>query len=413
MSHLINQPLSSFAQFFRHCKQAQALTMINIKSFPQRFAASLVSILSIGCVTAVMLSVLAMTEGMMKTLHRTGLDNTILVMRAGAVSELQSVMFPAEMNILANNAKILRDNQGQPQASAEMFVNAELSYNDASGEQVSTSLALRGVSAATRFFRPNFKIESGTLFTSGVRQLLIGQAVARRMPTLSVGKTITLGGTQWKISGIFSDENSVFESELWADIGMVQSDYQRGNTIQSVRLALSNVNELAVLEQEWQADPRLNIRVITEKQFFADQAESLTKLIRWLGFPIALVMALGAKVAALNTMYAAIASRSKEIATHKAIGFSPFAISISILCEAVLIALVGGTLGILPLYLMFDGWTAATQNANSLSQMMFNFDINLVLIAKAMSLALLIGLLGGLLPALKAMRVPVTEALRD
>lgn len=400
-------------QIFINIKQAQALTVINFKSFPQRFAASLVSILSIGCVAAVILSVLAMTEGMMKTLHQSGLDNTVLVMRAGAVSELQSVMFPAEMNILANNSKVIRDDKGQAQVSAEMFVNAEVNFKDVLGEQVSKSLALRGISPATMAFRPNFKLVAGKLFTRGIRQLLIGQAIARRMPQLSVGRTITLGGAQWLISGIFSDDNSVFESELWADIGMVQSDYQRGNTIQSVRLALHNINDLAKIEKEWRGDPRLNIRVITEKQFFADQGKSLTRLIRWLGFPIALVMALGAMVAALNTMYAAIASRSKEIATHKAIGFSPFAISTSILCEAMLIALVGGLIGVVPLYIVFDGWTAATQNASSLSQMMFNFDIHFMLIVQAMTLALIIGLLGGLLPAIKAMRMPVTEALRD
>ncbi|MFT6248734.1 MAG: putative ABC transport system permease protein [Cognaticolwellia sp.] len=413
MDSSLDHSLSYVEQLIGNIKQTIALTIINFKSFPQRFTASLVSIVSTGCVAAVMLSVLAMTEGMMKTLQGTGLDNTLLVMRAGAVSELQSVMFPAEMNILANNDKISRDEQGQAHVSAEMFVNAEVSFNDLQGIQVSKSLALRGINASTMLFRPNFTLVSGKLFTTGIRQLLIGQAIASRMPALSVGKTITLGGAQWQISGIFSDKNSVFESELWADIGIVQSDYQRGNTIQSVRLALNNINDLALLKKEWQDDPRLNIRVLTEKKFFADQAKSLTRLIRWLGFPVAFVMALGAMVAALNTMYAAIASRSKEIAIHKAIGFSPFAISMSILCEAVLIALVGGVLGILPLYLVFDGWTAATQNASSLSQMMFNFDITLSLIAQAMALALLIGLLGGLLPAFKAMRLPVTEALRD
>jgi len=409
----MNHSTNAIDLLFINAKQAQALTVINFKSFPQRIAASLVSMLSIGCVAAVILSVLAMTEGMMKTLNNSGLDNTVLAMRAGAVSELQSVMFPAEMNILANNEKVVRDEQGQGQASAEMFVNAEVSFKDSSAHQVSKSLALRGVSSTTVLFRPNFKLVSGELFNTGVRELLIGQAIARRMPELNVGRIITLGGAQWKISGIFSDENSVFESELWADIGMVQSDYRRGNTIQSIRLALKDISDLAALEKEWQDDPRLNIRIITEKQFFANQAESLTRLIRWLGFPVAIVMALGAMIAALNTMYAAISSRSKEIATHKAIGFTPFAISVSILCEAVLIALVGGTLGILPLYLAFDGWTAATQNASSLSQMMFNFDIDFILIVKSMALALLIGLLGGLLPAFKAMNLPVTEALRD
>ena len=410
-----NQSFQTRHSFLIHVKQAKALTIINFKSFPQRFIASVVSILSIACVAAVILSVLAMTEGMMKTLQRTGLDNTVLVTRAGAISELQSVMFPIEVNILANNQKILKNNQGIAQVSAEMFVNAKVSYTSvqASSEQESTSLALRGISDATQNFRPNFRLVSGKMFSTGVRQLIIGQAIARKIPELTVGKVITLGGAAWEISGIFADGNSVFESELWADIIILQSDYRRGNTIQSIRLALNNINDFPALEKEWQDDPRLNIRVQTEKQFFADQARSLTRLIRWLGFPIALVMALGAMVAALNTMYAAIAGRSKEIATHKAIGFSPFSISVSILCEALLIAFVGGLIGIIPLYLVFDGWTAATQNASNLSQMMFNFDITVLLIIKTMSLALFIGLLGGLLPAIKAMRLPVTEALRD
>jgi len=413
----MNNSLKIGHSLLTNMKQAKALTVINFKSFPQRIVASMVSILSIACVAAVILSVLAMTEGMMKTLQRTGLDNTVLVMRSGAISELQSVMFPVEVNILANHQKIIKINDGVAQVSAEMFVSAEVTFIANKGkvkqEKTTTSLALRGISDATQKFRPNFRLVEGDMFATGVRQLIIGQAIARKMPTLTVGKVVTLGGAQWEISGIFSDGNSVFESELWADIGMVQSDYRRGNTIQSIRLALKDINDLPLLEKEWQEDPRLNIRVQTEKQFFADQASSLTRLIRWLGFPIAIVMALGAMVAALNTMYAAIASRSKEIATHKAIGFSPFAISTSILCEALLIAFVGGVFGILPLYLAFDGWTAATQNASNLSQMMFNFEITFLLIIKTMSLALFIGLLGGLLPAIKAMRLPVTEALRD
>ncbi len=405
------QPLSM------QLKQTIALATINFKSFPQRLVASMVSILSIACVAAVILSVFAMTEGMMKTLQRTGLDNTVLIMRAGAISELQSVMFPTEINILANHQKVIKDRKGRALVSAEMFVNAEVSYKKTVGNivqnQETKSLALRGVSDSTKQFRPNFRLVRGKMFTAGLRQLIIGQAISRRMPELTVGKMITLGGANWEISGVFSDGNSVFESELWADIGMVQSNYRRGNTIQSIRLALNSIADLPALEKEWQDDPRLNIRVVTEKQFFADQASSLTRLIRWLGFPIAIVMGLGAMVAALNTMYAAISSRSKEIATHKAIGFSPFSISISILAEALLIAFVGGIVGILPLYLAFDGWTAATQNINNMSQMMFNFDLSLLLAVKTMSLALLIGLLGGLLPAFKAMRLPVTEALRD
>jgi len=401
-------------------KQAVALSWINFKSFPYRLITSAISIFSIACVAAVMLGVLALSSGMVKTMERTGLDNTLLVMRSGAVSELQSVMFPMEVKLLSNNAQVLQDKNGRAIVSAEMFVNAEykkVQKGNSSATEIETvegeSLSLRGISQNTYLFRPHFKLVSGEKFATGLRQLIVGQAIARRMPELVVGKTIMLGGSQWLISGIFSDNNSVFESELWADIGTVQSDYRRGSSVQSVRLALKNNTDIAQLEQEWQEDPRLNVRLILEKVFFAEQAQNLTRLIRWIGLPIAIIMALGAIVAALNTMYAAIASRSKEIATHKAIGFTPFAISISIISEALLLAVVGGLLGILPLYIVFDGWTAATQNANSLSQMMFNFDISPLLMSQAMLLSIVIGLLGGILPAIKAMRMPVTVALRD
>ena len=410
-------------------KQSGALISANFKSFRLRILTSIISIISIACVAAVILAVLALTDGMVKTMARTGLDNTLLVMRAGAVSELQSVMFPIEVKILSNNP-LIKHNPNNEQAiyAAEMFVTTELKRENIgvnsiakSSEKMTENLALRGISQKTYQFRPNFKIIAGKKFKTGVRELLIGQAIARKMPELTVGKIITLGDSQWLISGVFSDNNSVFESELWADIGIVQSDYRRGNTVQSVRLALKNTDQTALSQQqmikrlraEWQADPRLNVRIISEKAFFAEQGENLTKLVRWIGLPIAIIMALGAIIAALNTMYAAIASRSKEIATHKAMGFSPLAIASSIMSEALLLALLGGLLGVLPLFILFDDWTAASQSANNMSQIMFNFNISPQLMAQAIALSLVIGLIGGILPALKAMKLPVTAALRD
>ncbi|MEW6989989.1 ABC transporter permease [Colwelliaceae bacterium 6441] len=397
--------------FLQQIKQAMALISVNSKSFPKRAVSSFVTLLSIACVAGVILSVLAMTDGMMKTLERTGLNNTLLVMRSGAVSELQSVLFPMEVNLLKNHQQVLRDKNGQSLVSAEMFVNAE--YKALDKLSASQKLSLRGISKNTYYFRPNFHMVSGKKFNTGLREVIIGQAMARRMPEFTVGSFITLGGTQWKISGIFADKNSIFESEIWADIGVVQSDYQRGNTIQSVRLAMKTDTDISMLEKEWRADPRLNLRVVGEKQFFAQQGENLTRLIRWIGFPVAFVMAIGAMIAALNTMYAAIAARSKEIATQKAMGFSPFAISGAIMCEALFLAALGTSLGVLPLYLVFDGWTAATQDVNNFSQMMFNFEMTIELICQTFLLSMVIGLVGGILPALKAMNLPVTVALRD
>jgi len=404
--------MSSSFQF----KQAVILTLVNLKSFPRRLMNSTISILSIACVAAVMLSILAMTQGMMKTLQQTGLNNTLLVMRAGAVSELQSVMFPMEVKILKNHPQVLHDANDQAIVSAEMFVNTVYKQSKtatSTNHEEGQSIALRGINQNTYVFRPHFTLLEGRKFKTGLRELIIGQAIARRMPELTVGSSITLGESSWTIAGIFSDNNSIFESELWADIQVVQNDYQRGSSVQSIRLAMKADTNIEQLEQEWQADPRLNIRVLNEKQFFADQGLNLTRLIRWIGFPVAAVMALGAMIAALNTMYATIASRSKEIATQKAMGFSPFAISSAIVVEALLIAMAGAILGMLPLYLLFDGWTAATRDANSLSQVMFNFEITTSLLSQTLLFSLVIGLVGGLLPAIKAMRLSVVSGLRE
>lgn len=402
---------------FKHLKVTLALININLKSFPQRIISSSISIISIACVAAVILGILALTDGMNKTMAKTGLHNTLLVMRAGAVSELQSVMFPVEVNLLANNPLIQHDTNDRPITAAEMFVSVAYKPTIVDKHNESIGLSLRGISLNTYTFRPNFKLINGRKFKQGLREVLIGRAVARKMPELAIGKTITLGNSQWLISGVFSDNNSVFESELWADIGILQSDYQRGNTIQSLRLALKNQQHIsqtvANLSEQWQADPRLNVRLILEKTFFAEQGKKLNRLVNWLGLPIALIMAIGATIAAISTMFAAIASRSKEIATYKTLGFSTFSIASVVMSEAILLAIIGGLLAILPLYWLLNNWTTTTQNASNMSQIMFNFSISPTLMLQTMLLTTTIGLLGGLLPAIKAMRLPLTVALRD
>lgn len=404
--------MNVFNDIYRQYQQAFALMQINMASISQRMISSAIAMLSIACVSAVILAVLTMTEGMMKTLERSGLDSSLLVMRAGAVSELQSVMFPAEVKILANHPQVEKNADNQAKYAAEMFVSAQARIIDDNGVQSTEKLALRGIGPQTVGFRPNFALIDGKSFATGRREVIIGAALARKMPQLKVGSTITLGTSQWLIRGVFADKNSVFESEIWADVAMVQSDYQRGNSIQSLRLALKPGTDIKAMNRAFQKDPRLNVRIMLEKDYFASQGENLTRLIRWVGFPVAFIMALGAVIAALNTMYANIASRRTEIATQKAIGFMPMAILSSIVAEAVLIALLGGLLGVIPLYLAFDNLVASSQNANNLSQMMFNFDVSALLMFKAMSLSLVIGLLGGVFPAIKAMKLPVTLALR-
>lgn len=388
-------------------KQALILTIIGLKSSLRRMTMALICIFSIATVAAVFLGLLALTDGMSRTMKQSGAENTLLVMRQGAATELQSVMFPAEVKILSNHSAIVRDDGNQPLISAELFVSAEYK-GSAAGDK---SLSLRGIGQRTVSFRPNFELSQGRMFKPGLRQVIVGQAITRKYPEIKVGNTIKLGSSEWQVSGIFTDNNSVFESEIWADLAVVQNDYQRGSSVQSIRLALVDNTDVNALLSQWQADPRLNIRGVLEKAFFAAQGEDLTRLIRWIGFPVALVMAIGAVVSALNTMYAIVASRSKEIATQKAIGFSPFAVSFAITSEAIFLSLLGALAGILPMFLAFDGWTASTKNAASLSQLVFNFSISSELMLQTLFACTIIGILGGILPAFRVMRLPVTAAL--
>ncbi|MFC3096081.1 FtsX-like permease family protein [Alteromonas sediminis] len=388
-------------------KQTLSLAIIGLKSNVRRVAMSLICIISIAIVSTVFLGLLALSDGMQKTMMQSGTDNTLLVMRQGASTELQSVLFPAEVNLLANNAAIIRDKDNRPQISAELFVSAEYKFEDGAAK----SLSLRGIGAHTYSFRPNFALLTGEHFTPGLRQVLVGQAIAQKYPEIQVGKKIMLGNSEWLVTGIFADNNSVFESEIWADLNVVQSEYQRGSSIQSVRLALKPEANLLQLIETWQADPRLSVRAILEKDFFDAQRQGLTRLIRWIGYPVTFIMAIGAVVSALNTMFSIITSRQREIATQKAIGFTPAAISIALIIEATILALLGALSGIVPMYLLLDGFTAATKNAASLSQLVFNFSITPQLMLKTLGVSMLIGVVGGMLPAFKVMRSSVVSAL--
>ncbi|MFS1526006.1 ABC transporter permease [Microbulbifer sp. 2304DJ12-6] len=393
-------------------RQAVKLCGITLLGLPQRIPGSFVAIFSIACVTAVLLTVLTLIHGMNKTMEKSGWDSTLIAMRAGSSSELQSVLFPIEVNNMLNHPKVIRDENDRPLFSSEMFVNAEAILPEKTGDRSSLSLALRGVSGDARQMRPHFKLVAGRHFESGLREVVVGQGIVRKHPGVEVGRTIKLGGSEWLVAGIFADNFSVFESEVWADLNTVQNDYQRGNSIQSVRIAFAADVDIEQVRQQWKDDPRLNVQVLSENAYFSKQSESVTRLMRWLGIPLALIMAMGAVVAALNTMYSAIAGRKKEIAVHKAIGFNPASIALSIVFESILLAMIGGVIGILPLYLGLNEVTAATNNAANLSQIMFNFSISPLLMVQALLIAVSIGLLGGILPAIHTIRIPVSLAIR-
>lgn len=397
-------------------QQSLTLIRVNQAALWVRVSQSLSSILGIAFASALFLSLTCFIQSMEQTLANSGQANSILVMRQGASAELLSVIFPMEIKILANHENIEKDQNNQPIVAPEMLVTSQYQrveqVSEQSSEQGKQAVSLRGISSHSTRFRPNFKLTKGNMFTTGLTEIIVGQAFINKNPTLDIGSKLLLGDTLWTITGIFSDNHSQYDSELWADITVLQSLFKRGNSVQSVRLLAKTGSSLDLLKQQWQQDPRLNIQAQWEQDYFAKQSERLTQLVRWIGFPLILMMAIGTCIAAINNMYANIDARIGEIATHKALGFNSTAIALAIIVESIQLALVGGTFGIIPVYFGLNEFTASTENAANMSQLMFQLQVTLPSLINTLLVTLVIGLIGGLLPAIKALRMPVVLGLK-
>jgi len=261
--------------------------------------------------------------------------------------------------------------------------------------------------------RPQVHLTAGRMFTPGTSEIVVGRAASRQFSNLTLGSTVHSGKMTWQVVGIFEARGSVAESELWCDAKVLQSVYQRGNSYQSVYLRLETIDSLQRLKDALTTDPRLNVTVIREPDYFAQQSQVMQAIIRYLGVGIAFLMGLGAVFGAVNTMYSAVAARTREIATLRALGFGSTPVVVSVLVEAVLLSLVGGLIGGLVAWAAFDGYQTATMNWQSFSQVAFAFQVTPRLLAWGLMGATVMGLLGGLLPAVRAARLPVVTALRQ
>lgn len=251
------------------------------------------------------------------------------------------------------------------------------------------------------------------MFQPGTNEIIVGRAASRQFSGLSVGSTAGTSATSWQVVGIFDADGSVAESELWGDARVIQSAYRRGNSYQSVYVRLETVDSLQPLRDALTTDPRLNVTAIREPEYFAQQSQVLQTVIRTIGFAIAGLMALGAIFGAINTMYSAVAARTREIATFRALGFGASPVVMSVLFEALLLSLVGGLVGGLAAWAAFDGYQTATMNWQSFSQVAFAFTVTPGLLMRGLVFAAAMGLLGGLLPAISAARLPIVSALRQ
>lgn len=388
--------------------QSLAVTRVGLATIPERLGSAAVVVVGIGGVVGVLVALLAMAVGFEHTLRQTGTDDTVILLRAGAQTELNSVLSHETAELIKQQPQVQHDASGQPLASAELVVVASLPKRS---NNLDANVEIRGVDERAWPLYPNVRITAGRPFAPGLRELVVGKDAARQFKGLDIGASLRLNGQTWTVVGAFSANDS-HDSEIWADTSVVGSTYRRGSSTTSVTVKLAAPGALEGLQAALAADPRLKVDAMTTRAYYSKQSEQLTRLIRILGTAVGVIMAIGAVFGALNTMYAAVASRGREIATLRAIGFRGGPVVVSVLLETMLLALLGGVLGALAAWLLFNNYTTSTLGQN-FSQVVFSFRVSPQLMWLGLKWALAIGFVGGLYPALHAARLPVTAGLRE
>jgi putative ABC transport system permease protein len=390
--------------------QTTELTFITLRTIPQRLGTSLVVVIGIAGVVGVLVSVLAMSEGFRHTLASTGRHDRVIMLRAGSDAELSSGLERAQVTLVVPLPGVARDSGGRPLVSAELMVMVDLPRQ---GQTDPNNVPFRGVQPAAFALRDELKIVRGRRFEPGVREVIVGKRAAQQFAGLSVGSAIAFRDSDWTVVGIFETGGDVHESEIWADAETTMSAFRRTN-YQSLTARLADGSDagFTAFKNLLSRDPRFSLSIVREPEYYAKQATVLSSLIDLLGYTVAAFMAIGAMFGALNCMYSAIASRQVEIATLRAIGFGGTPVVVSVMIEAVLLAVLGGTVGGILAYLYYDGASLSMLNFNTFSQVAFDFRVTPRLLLQGLLWALSIGVVGGLLPAIQAARLPVTVALR-
>ncbi len=389
--------------------QILTVTFTNIRSIGERKAASIVAIVGLAGVVAILVGVLSMREGFRATLDQAGADDVALVMRSGSSTELSSGLTLDQTRIISGASSVLRQD-GTPVASPELYVIVDVPMRSTGTE---ANVPLRGVTDQAPKVRSKFKLLSGRMFTPGRFEVIVGRGAASQFAGLDVGKSVRWGSTNWDVVGLFEDGGSVSESEIWTDATVLQGAYRRGSSFQSVRVRLPQPAAIRTLKDELSVDPRLNIKVVSELEYYSEQSKSLSTLINGVGYTVALLMGLGAVFGALNTMYSAVSARTREIATLRALGFGAWPVVSSVVAESLLLGLIGGVLGCVIAYLGFNGIRASTLNFASFSQITFAFAVTPVLLGKGLLYALVLSFVGGIMPGIRAARLPIISGLRE
>ncbi len=389
--------------------QVAALIAFNVRTLPARKGSAAAAIFGIGGVVAVLVGILSIGQGFKKTMTMAGSPDTVFVLRTGADSEMTSVLGREEARIIAEAPGVARLND-KPLVSPELFVIVNLPKRSTGTD---ANVPMRGVEAPAFAVRSEVKIAEGRMFAWGRNEVIVGRSAHSQFAGLDIGAELEFGQNQWTVVGIFDAAGTISESEIWGDAAVVAPAYRRGPTYQIAVVRLASPGNLQRFKDALTSDPRVNLKIVRETDYYAEQSQTLVRIVNFLAGIVTTLMGLAALFGALNTMYTAVAARAREIATLEALGFGGAAIMVSVLAEAVLLSLIGGVIGAIGAYLAFDGFKTATMNWQTFSQVAFAFDVSPRLIGMAILYALVIGMIGGFFPAIRAARMPVALALRE
>ena len=389
--------------------QILSIAAFNLRSIPARLGSAVSAAVGIAGVVAVLTGVLAIAAGFRKAMTVSGSPDAAIVLRTGADSEMTSGLNRDEARLIAEAPGVVRTAEG-PAASAELFVIIDLPKLSTG---TSANVPLRGVGPSAFTVRGNIELVQGRRFDLGKNELIVGSGAARAFTGLDVGSHIKIGQNTWDIVGIFTAGGGIAESEIWTDAAVLQPAYNRPEGFQSVYVRLESEAAFTGFKDALTSNPQLKIKTAKLSDHYAEQSSLTSGFITGIGVFIAVMMAFGALFGALNTMYSAVSARTREIATLRALGFGAAPVIVSVLVESLALALLGGAIGAGLAWVAFDGYQAATMNFQTFSQVTFAFAVTPLLLGQAILTATVLGLIGGLFPAIRAARMPIASALRE
>jgi putative ABC transport system permease protein len=392
-------------------RQTIAVMLLNLRTLPARLGSSSVAITGIAGVVVIFVSVLSISEGFYAAMTGAGSPGRALILRGGSDTEMTSGLPGAQVRVIKEAPGILRDG-AVPVASAEVYVVVDLPKK--SSPDSPANVPMRGIEPAAMQTRSEVSIVEGRMFRFGTNEVIAGKAASGQFLNMNVGDTIASGVNRWQVVGLFEAGGGVAETELWCDAHILQGVYGTVNNFNSVLAALDSPESFDKLNEWLMTNPQTDgLTVLRESEYYATRSEMMTRLINTLGFGIASLMGVGAVFGAILTMYTAVAGRTREIATLRALGFNTLSVVASVLTEALMLGAIGGLIGGGAAYLAFNGLETSTMNFQTFSQVAFAFRVTPRLLLTGLAYALSIGLIGGMLPAVRAARLPITSALRE